>query len=85
MMELKPLRGSDQDFVNIQALARVGAFMKQVDMSANAVTARLKLVSQLRRPCLSPGTAKIRTEPLPKIPDVKSLKLVTDDPEQQRK
>jgi hypothetical protein len=84
MMELKPLRRSDQDFVNIQAVAR-GDFMKQVDMSAKAVTARLKLVSQLRRPCLSPGTAKIRTEPLPKIPDVKSLKLVTDDPEQQRK
>ncbi len=34
--------------------------MRQIDMSAEAVTARLKLVSQLRRLCLSLGTAKIR-------------------------
>ena len=33
--------------------------MRQIDMSAEAVTARLKLVSQLRRLCLSLGTAKI--------------------------
>jgi hypothetical protein len=59
--------------------------MRQIDMSAKAVTARLKLVSQLRRLCLSLATAKIRTQPLPKLPDVKSLKLVPDDPEQQRK
>jgi len=34
--------------------------MKQVDMSAEAVTSRLKLVSELRRLCLKLGTAKIR-------------------------
>lgn len=34
--------------------------MRQIDMSAEAVTARLKLVSQLRRLCLSLGTAKIK-------------------------
>jgi hypothetical protein len=33
--------------------------MRQIDMSAEAVSARLKLVSQLRRLCLSLGTAKI--------------------------
>ena len=33
--------------------------MRQIDMSAKAVTARLKLVSELRRLCLSLGTAKI--------------------------
>jgi hypothetical protein len=38
--------------------------MRQIDMSAPAVTARLKLVSQLRRLCLSLGTAKIEPRPL---------------------
>ncbi len=33
--------------------------MAKVDMSAKAVTARLKRVSQLRRLCLSLGAAKI--------------------------
>jgi hypothetical protein len=33
--------------------------MPQPDMSAAAITARLKLVSQLRRLCLSLGTAKV--------------------------
>ena len=37
--------------------------MRKIDMSAEAVTARLKLVSQLRRLCLSLSTAK--TEPKP--------------------
>jgi hypothetical protein len=37
--------------------------MPQIDMSAAAVTARLKLVSQLRRLCLSLGTAKIDSRP----------------------
>ena len=36
--------------------------MKQVDMSAKAVTARLKRVSQLRRLCLSLQKAKLPTE-----------------------
>ena len=35
--------------------------MRQIDMSAEAVTGRLKLASQLRRLCLSLGTAKIKT------------------------
>ena len=34
--------------------------MRQIDMSAEAVTARLKLVSELRRLCLALGTAKIK-------------------------
>jgi len=38
--------------------------MREIDMSAEAVTARLKLVSQLRRLCLSLGTAKIDPRPL---------------------
>jgi hypothetical protein len=59
--------------------------MRQIDMSAEAVTARLKLVSQLRRLCLSLGTAKIRTQPRVKIPDVKNPERVTNDPGQQRK
>ncbi len=38
--------------------------MSEIDMSAAAVTARLKLVSQLRRLCLSLGTAKVDSPPL---------------------
>jgi hypothetical protein len=38
--------------------------MPQIDMSAAAITARLKLVSQLRRLCLSLGAAKIDSRPL---------------------
>ena len=34
--------------------------MRQIDMSAEAVTSRLKLVSELRRLCLKLGNAKIR-------------------------
>lgn len=37
--------------------------MRQIDMSAQAVTARLKLVSQLRRLCLSLQTANIKSKP----------------------
>jgi hypothetical protein len=36
--------------------------MKRVDMSAKAVTARLKRVSQLRRLCLSLQKAKLPAE-----------------------
>jgi hypothetical protein len=36
--------------------------MREIDMSAAAVTARLKLVSQLRRLCLSLRTAKIESK-----------------------
>jgi hypothetical protein len=37
--------------------------MSQVDMSAKAVTARLKLVSDLRDLCLFLGKAKIEKQP----------------------
>lgn len=37
--------------------------MAKVDMSAEAVTARLKLVSELRDLCLLLGTAKIESQP----------------------
>jgi hypothetical protein len=36
--------------------------MRQIDMSAKAVTARLKLVSELRRLCLALRTAKIKPQ-----------------------
>lgn len=52
--------------------------MRQIDMSREAVTARLKLVSQLRRLCLSLATAKIRTEPLVKTFDVKIVNEPND-------
>ena len=45
--------------------------MRQIDMSAAAVTARLKLASQLRRLCLSLGTAKINPRPLARQDEVK--------------
>ncbi len=37
--------------------------MREINMSAEAVTARLKLVSQLRRLCLSLSTAKFESKP----------------------
>lgn len=51
--------------------------MPQVDMSAAAVTARLKLVSQLRRLCLSLGTAKLDPRPAVSNEDVKKSKQNT--------
>jgi hypothetical protein len=39
--------------------------MPQTDMSARAVTARLKLVSQLQRLCLSLRSAKVESVPAP--------------------
>jgi len=57
--------------------------MRQIDMSREAVTARLKLVSQLRRLCLSLGTAKIRTGPPVKSSDDKKH-LAQNDPEHPR-
>jgi hypothetical protein len=41
--------------------------MLPVDMSAKAVTARLKLVSELRELCLLLGTAKIVSKPEVKL------------------
>jgi hypothetical protein len=59
--------------------------MRQIDMSAEAVTARLKLVSQLRRLCLSLGTAKVRTQPPVKTSAGKNPEQVPNDPEHQRR
>lgn len=57
--------------------------MRQIDMSREAVTARLKLVSQLRRLCLSLGTAKIKTSPPVKTSDDKNHKALLNDRENQ--
>jgi len=54
---------------------------RQIDMSREAVTARLQLVSQLRRLCLSLGTAKMRTQPLVKTSDVENHKREPNEPE----
>ncbi|MCU1265992.1 MAG: hypothetical protein JWM21_2310 [Acidobacteria bacterium] len=45
--------------------------MRQIDMSREAVTARLKLVSELRRLCLSLQTAKVKSQPATKQQDMK--------------
>jgi hypothetical protein len=45
--------------------------VSEIDMSAVAVTARLKLVSQLRRLCLSLGTAKVDPQPASRREDAK--------------
>jgi hypothetical protein len=45
--------------------------MRQIDMSAKAVTARLKLVSELRRLCLSLGTAKVEARSVASHKNVK--------------
>jgi|GEM_PF-1525946 len=57
--------------------------MRQVDMSREAVTARLKLVSQLRRLCLSLGTAKIRAQPDSKDSKAQNLKSSAQSHEQR--
>ena len=59
--------------------------MRQIDMSGEAVSARLKLVSQLRRLCLALGTARIRTQPISKGSNVKIAGPVPTDPEQRPK
>ncbi len=57
--------------------------MRQVDMSREAVTARLKLVSELRRLCLSLGTAKIKSEPQVKNPNVNDNERLPNDRKHQ--
>ncbi len=52
--------------------------MRKIDMSAPAVTARLKLVSELRRLCLSLGTAKIGPPSLTRHKDVKKREQQTE-------
>lgn len=58
LVSLKKKRGSAQDLADIQALQE-DITTRQIDMSAEAITGRLKLVSQLHRLCLSLQTAKI--------------------------
>jgi hypothetical protein len=50
--------------------------MRQIDMSAAAVTARLKLVSQLRRLCLALGTSNTKSKPVAGNEDVKKSKAL---------
>ena len=50
---------SGQDIADIEALTGERK-MPEVEMSAKAVTARLKLISQLRRLALSLGRAKLK-------------------------
>jgi hypothetical protein len=59
--------------------------MREIDMSREAVTARLKLVSQLRRLCLSLQTAKIKPQPGAKHQDMKGGRQVPNSPEQKPK
>ena len=59
--------------------------MRQIDMSRGAVTARLQLVSQLRRLCLSLGTARIRTQPSVKTSDIEKHKRVPSEPEHRER
>jgi len=59
--------------------------MRQIDMSAEAITARLKLVSELRRLCLSLGTAKIKPRALVERPAAKNHERVPNDPEHHRR
>jgi len=49
--------------------------MARVDMSAKAVTTRLKLVSELRELCLLLGTAKIESQTTAKRRQVRKRKL----------
>jgi hypothetical protein len=59
--------------------------MRQIDMSREAVTARLKLVSQLRRLCLSLGTSKVRVQPVSKDSKAKDLKSIAESHEHHAK
>ena len=47
---------------SILKLWQVGVHMEQIDMSAKAITARLRLISELRRLCLSLNKAKLPTK-----------------------
>ncbi len=49
--------------------------MPPVDMSAKAVTARLKLASELRELCLLLGTAKIVSKPEVKSQEVRKRQI----------
>ena len=57
--------------------------MRQIDMSAEAVTARLKLASELRRVCLKLAAAKIRERDDQRA-DQKEVKDRKNPPQHQR-
>ncbi len=57
LIALTRKRGSAQDLADIQAWRTLT--VRKIDMSSEAITARLKLVSQLHRLCLSLQNAKI--------------------------
>lgn len=57
--------------------------MRQVDMTREAVTARLKLASELRRLCLSLGTAKLKTGPTVKAPEFNDHERLANDRKHQ--
>ena len=59
--------------------------MREIDMSREAVTARLKLVSQLRRLCLSLQTATIKPQSLAKRQDLKKGQRTPSAPEPRAK
>jgi len=59
--------------------------MRQIDMSREAVTARLKLVSQLSQLCLSLGTAKIRTQSPARVASARDSKRTPNEAEDRRK
>jgi len=59
--------------------------MRAIDMSREAVTARLKLVSQLRKLCLSLQGAKLKPPPAMKGQNPENTKQPPNSPEQQPK
>lgn len=59
--------------------------MREIDMSRAAVTARLKLVSQLRRLCLSLQRAKVKPQPVAKDQNLKDSPQPPNSPERQPK
>jgi hypothetical protein len=59
--------------------------MRQIDMSAAAVTARLKLVSQLRRLCLALGTSNAKSKPVAGHEGVKKSKQALEAPQHTSK
>ena len=59
--------------------------MPQIDMSREAVTARLKLVSELQRLCLSLGTARIRTKASSRNKEVENHKQTPSGSDNRQK
>ena len=58
--------------------------MRQIDMSPEAVTLRLKLASELRRLCLSLGTAKVKPQSSAKTSEVKEHETSSGRPESRQ-